>query len=67
MKERDNQRRETRLIEQERKRRRGETASDDTTGKGMKARQHRERNFRGIRKPGRGAVEKERANERAVE
>ena len=34
----------------------------------MKARQHRERErgFRGIGKPGRGAVKKERANERAV-
>ena len=67
MKERDIQRRETRLIEQERKRRRGETASDETTGKGVKARQHRERGFRGIGKPGRIAVEKERANERTVE
>ena len=66
-KERDIQRRETRSIEQERKRRRGETASDDTTGKGVKARQHRERGFRGIGKPGRGAVEKERANKGAVE
>ena len=59
MKERDIQRRETRLIEQERKRRRGETASDDTAGKGVKTRQHVERKFRGIWKPGRGAVEKE--------
>ena len=33
----------------------------------MKTRQHRERSFRGIGKPGRGAVEKETANERAVE
>ena len=57
MKERDIQRMETRLIEQERKRRRGETASDDATGEGVKARQHRERGFRGREKPGRGAVE----------
>ena len=55
------------MIEQERKRRRGETASDETTGKGVKARQHSERGFRGIGKPGRRAVEKESANKRAVE
>ena len=33
----------------------------------MKARQHRERGFRGVRKPGRGAVEKKRADKGAVE
>ena len=55
------------MIEQDRKRRRGETASDDMTGKGVKVRQHREGDFRGIGKTGREAVEKKRANERAVE
>ena len=67
MKERDFQRRKTRLIKKERKRRRGETASDNATGEGVKARQHRERGFRGIRKLGRRAVEEERANKGAVE
>ena len=33
----------------------------------MEARQHRERGFRGVRKPGRRAVEEERANKGAVE
>ena len=67
MKERDIQRGETRLIKKERKRRIGETASDDATGEGVEARQHRERGFRGVRKPSRRAVEEERANKRAVE
>ena len=31
------------MVEQERKRRRGETASDERTGKGVKAIEHRER------------------------
>ena len=43
MKERDIQKGETRLIKKERKRRRRETASDDATGEGVEARQHRER------------------------
>ena len=67
MKERDSQTRETRLIEKERKRRRRETASDDATGEGVKAIQLRERGFRGVWKPGRRAVEEERANKGAVE
>ena len=41
MKERDFQRRKTRLIKKERKRRRRETASDDATGEGVETRQHR--------------------------
>ena len=66
MKKRDFNRRKTRLIVKQRKRRRGKTISNETTGKRVKTRDNRNNRFRTIGKPGRGTIQKNRANKGTI-